>query len=239
MTATVAVVVTLSLTGFGQGRVDAAWGDTSHRRFAASVDATAVERRREEGGIDSDASAAREARGRGWNIWSRRASPVPRVKLSYRRFSFVRIGATNPGSPVGAAAPQTFESLALDLYPISSVVRGGLTTQFGWESGAFDRSGDYFLAQSFSVGLQRTGYVTPFVEVLGGAGYMRRRQFETSVPTAYWQLGVDAGAEIYVRGRAYVSLAVGYLHPVNGFLRQVDFTSVYADTWSMKLGVGL
>ena len=81
--------------------------------------------------------------------------------------------------------------------------------------------------------------MTPFLEVLGGGGYMRRRQFETSVPTAYWQLGVDAGAEIYVRGRAYVSVAVGYLHPVNGFLRQLDFTTVYADTWSMKLGVGL
>jgi hypothetical protein len=135
--------------------------------------------------------------------------------------------------------PETFSSLSLDLYPLSWFVRLGLSSQFGWESGGFDRSGDYFLAQTFSLGAQIPGRVTPFVEGFAGAGYMRRRQFDMTIPTAYWQLGIDAGAEIYVSGRAFVSLAFGYLRPVNGFLLQQSFTSVYVDTWSLKLGVGI
>jgi hypothetical protein len=164
---------------------------------------------------------------------------TPRAKLSYRRFTFLRIGAVDPSSATGAAAPEDFGSLVLDLYPFSSFVRVGLSSQFGWESGGFDRSGDYFLAQSFSFGFQRPGRVTPFVEALAGAGYMRRRQFDMTVPTAYWQLGIDAGAEVYFTARAYLSFALGYLHPVNGILVQRNFTTVYSDTWSLKIGIGI
>jgi hypothetical protein len=37
----------------------------------------------------------------------------------------------------------------------------------------------------------------------------------------------------------YVSVALGYLHPVNGYAREQSFTSVYVDTWSFKLGIGI
>lgn len=163
------------------------------------------------------------------------------MKLGYRRFPFTSVGALSTGTPatLGPGSPQSFESLSLDLYPISWFLRVGLSTQFGWESEKFDRSGDYFIAESASVGIQIPGRFTPFVEGLAGAGYMRRRQADTSLPTAYWQVGIDAGVEIYVANRAYASLAIGYLHPANLFLMQQSLMSVKADTWSLKVGVGI
>jgi hypothetical protein len=164
---------------------------------------------------------------------------VPRVKLGYRRFSFVRPGATNPVSP-SAAATQPFHSLSLDFYPLSSFVRVGLSSQYGWESGGFGGGGDYFVAQSFSVGGQYPGrQFTPFVEALAGGGYMRRLQFGRTIPTAYWQMGIDAGVEFFLSRYAFISAAIGYLHPVNGFAQETSFASVYVDTWSFKLGFGL
>lgn len=165
---------------------------------------------------------------------------VPRLKLGYRRFSFVRPGTTNPGTTTGAAASQAFNSVSLDLYPLSWYVRMGLSTQYGWESGRFNSGGDYFIAQSFSLGGQLPGQTfTPFFEGFAGGGYMRRVQFERTIPTAYWQLGVDAGVEFFLARYAFISAALGYLHPVNGFARETSFASVYVDTWSFKLGFGL
>jgi hypothetical protein len=120
------------------------------------------------------------------------------------------------------------------------VVRFGLSTQYGAESGKLGGGGDYFLAETFSLGAQLPGdVVTPFAEGYAGGGYMRRRQFGSTVPTAYWQYGIDVGAEFFLSRSAFVSAAVGYLHPVNGFTRELGFTSVYVDTWSFKLGFGL
>ncbi|MBC8133821.1 MAG: hypothetical protein H7X95_12625 [Deltaproteobacteria bacterium] len=129
--------------------------------------------------------------------------------------------------------------MSLDLYPLSSYLRVGFSTQFGWESGMFDRTGDYFIAESASVGFQWPGRFTPFVEGLAGAGYMRRKQATGDLPSGYWQLGVDAGVEIYLAKRGYVSLALGYLHPANLFFDQQNLMSVKADTWSLKVGFGI
>ena len=153
----------------------------------------------------------------------------------------MQVGATASGSSTGSATSEPFDSLSLDFYPISRLVRFGLSTQYGWQSGQFGTgNGDYFIAQSASLGLQSAGpVVTPFAEAFAGGGYMRRFQFDRTVPTAYWQLGVDAGASFFLGDVGYVSVALGYLHPVNGFVKETSFTSVYVDTWSLKLGIGL
>ena len=164
------------------------------------------------------------------------------MKLGYRRFAFLRAGSTGPSITQGdilPSSPESFESLSLDLYPISWYLRVGLSTQFAWESGLFDRTGDYLFAESASVGFQLPGRFTPFVEGLAGAGYMRRKQGPTSLPSGYWQVGVDAGVEIYFAARAYVSVAAGYLHPANLFLAQQNMGSVKLDTWSLKIGLGI
>jgi hypothetical protein len=177
---------------------------------------------------------------------TRPAGPgVPHIKLGFRRFDFVRVGATTPGSSDGTAASEPFDVLSIDLYPVSSYVRFGTSTQYGWQGGSLS-GGDYFIAQSFSLGAQLPHrQITPFAEGFVGGGYMRRVQFDRSIPTAYWHLGVDAGAEIYMSRLAYFSVALGYLHPVNGFAGanlatgSESFISVFVDTWSFKLGIGL
>jgi hypothetical protein len=68
---------------------------------------------------------------------------------------------------------------------------------------------------------------------------MRRLQFDRTVPTVYWQLGLDVGTEIYFARTGYVSVAIGYLRPVNGFARLQEFETVFVDTWSFKLGIGI
>ena len=164
---------------------------------------------------------------------------LPRLKLALRRFEFVQIGASE--SSDGVAAPETFNSLSIDVYPVSRIVRVGLSTAFGWQSGTWLANGDYFATQSFSLGGQYGGLgrVVPFAEAFAGVGYMRRLQFDRTIPTAFWQFGADAGVEIYAVKVGYISLAIGYLRPVNGFARRQEFTTVFVDTWSFKVGVGI
>jgi hypothetical protein len=165
-------------------------------------------------------------------------SSPPRLKLGFRRFEFVRLGASD--SPTGTAAPEPFNSLSIDVYPLSTFVRVGLSTQYGWQSGSFATNGDYFAAQSVSLGGQLLGRrVVPFAEGFAGVGYMRRLQFDRTVPTVYWHFGIDAGAEVYFSKIGFVSVALGYLRPVNGFAKVQEFTTIFADTWSFKLGVGI
>ena len=143
---------------------------------------------------------------------------VPRFKLAFRRFDFVRIGATDLGSTSGTASGEPFDSVSLDIYPVSSL-GGQLAGQ----------------------------QITPFAEAFAGGGYMRRVQFDRTIPTLYWQLGIDAGTEIFVSPHAFISVALGYLHPVNGFAAtsttgtntSASFMSVCVDTWSFKLGFGI
>ena len=101
--------------------------------------------------------------------------------------------------------------------------------------------GDYFATQSLSLGGQYRdlGRFVPFAEAFTGVGYMRRLQFDRTIPTAFWQFGADAGVEIYVARVGYLSLAIGYLRPVNGFAKRQQFTTVFVDTWSFKLGIGI
>ena len=146
------------------------------------------------------------------------------MKIGLRRFDFVRIGASNTSD--GVAAQQTFNSFSVDVYPVSRVVRIGLTSAFGWESGTFVANGDYFATQTVSLGAQYRdfGRVVPFAEAFMGVGYMRRAAVRSNNPTAFWNFGADAGVEVYVARVGYLSLALGYMRPINGFARRQIFT---------------
>ena len=165
---------------------------------------------------------------------------LPRLKLGLRRFQFVQIGASN--SADGVAAPETFNNFSVDVYPVSRTIRIGLSSAFGWQSGTWLANGDYFATQiavarrpvqGASVASSRSP------RAFAGVGYMRRLQFDRTIPTAFWQFGVDAGVEIYVARVGYLSFAIGYLRPVNGFAKRQQFTSVFVDTWSFKIGIGI
>jgi hypothetical protein len=164
----------------------------------------------------------------------------PRVKLGYRRFSFAQVPPTGMTGP-GASEP--FDVLSVDFYPVSSTFRFGLSTQYGWQEGTFRQNGDAFFAQSVSFGVQFPGpALTPFVEGYAGAGLMQRTKADlglNTIATAYGQLGLDAGTEVFLARYFYLSFAVGYVHLADGYARAKSFDSFSVDTWSFKVGVGL
>jgi hypothetical protein len=164
---------------------------------------------------------------------------VPRLKLSYRRFAFAQIG---PPGAAGSGPSETFNVVALDLYPVSSSWRFGLSTQYGWEDGTFRSNRDAFIAEALSLGGQLPGDVfTPFFELYGGGGLMQRLPAPTlnAHATAYGELGVDVGTEIFFARHAYLSVAGGYLHSENGFVQAKKFTSISGDTLCFKVGFGI
>ena len=133
--------------------------------------------------------------------------------------------------------------MSLDLYPVSSTWRFGLSTQYGWEQGTFRANGDAFIAESLSLGGQLPGpVVTPFFEGHVGGGLMQRTHAGLSlntIATGYAQLGVDVGLDFFLARHAFLSAALGYLHGTNGFVQNNAFGSFSVDTWAFKLGVGL
>ena len=138
-----------------------------------------------------------------------------------------------------------FAPVRVDLGRLASgeAWRLGLTTQYGWEGGTFRQGGDAFLAQSASLGGQVPGQVfTPFFEVYAGGGLMQRTHKDimlNAAATAYGQLGVDVGSEIFLARYFCLSGALGYIHAGNGFVKSASFGSFSVDTISFKLGVGL
>jgi hypothetical protein len=163
---------------------------------------------------------------------------TPRLKLGYRRFTFAQVGATAMSGP---GVDEPFDVLSIDLYPVSSTWRFGLSTQYGWQSGTFRQGGDAFIAEAVSLGGQIPGVnFTPFFEVYAGGGYMQRTHAAlNSIATAYGQLGVDVGSEVFLASHFCVSGAIGFIHGANGFVKDAKFGSFSVDTLSFKLGVGL
>ena len=148
--------------------------------------------------------------------------PTPRLKLSYERYS--------AGNIDGSAMP--LEALQLDMYALSwQWLRGGFDLEAGRGhatlSGA-SASVKYGLVGA-NLGLQLPGRVTPFVEgrfaggVLGGTldgplAIPGTSVTVSGVSAATWMYarGIDAGAEIYTVGRAYLSFGLGWVRTTWG-----------------------
>jgi hypothetical protein len=165
---------------------------------------------------------------------------TPRLKLGYRRFTFAQVA---PKGMSGAGASEPFSVLSVDFYPISSIWRFGLTAQYGWQEGTFRENGDAFFAGVTSLGWQIPGpVITPFIEGFAGGGLMQRTKKDldlNTIATAFAELGVDLGMEVFLARHFCLSLAMGWIHLANGYARQAAFDTFSTDTWSFKLGVGL
>jgi hypothetical protein len=170
---------------------------------------------------------------------------VPHMKVAYRLLPFSQIATTG----LGAGADELFHVVSLDLHPISSRWRIGLSTQYGWESGTFRQGGDAFFAESLFVGGQIPGPTfTPFFEVIGTGGFMQRSHHPGVLSTkasALAGLGIDVGTEVFMARFAYLSFAIGYMHGVNWWGKIADkngvgtLESMAVDTWTLKVGFGI
>ena len=181
--------------------------------------------------------------------------PTPRLTLSYQRFSI----------DDGAGAAMPLEALHLDVHALSFTwVRAGFELEAGRGQGnpaGLAASAKYGLL-GVNAGLQWPGRVTPFLEgrlaggVLGakvsgtlvapGATYTMN---DFSGVTWMYARGVDAGAAFYVVGRAYLSLALGWVRTTWGNPdyqlslatagASVSFKDATHDSFLLKLGLGI
>ena len=59
------------------------------------------------------------------------------------------------------------------------------------------------------------------------------------IATAYGQLGVDVGTELFLARYAFLSAAVGFLRGTNGFAKDNEFGSFSVNAWTFKVGFGI
>jgi hypothetical protein len=182
--------------------------------------------------------------------------PTPRLKLSYERFS--------AGNIDGSGMP--LEALHLDMYALSfRWMRGGLDAEGGRGKahlGDATASVKYGLL-GVNAGFQLPGRITPFVEGRAAAGVLGGTLdgnltipgstlvvSDVSVATWMYATGVDAGTEIYLAGRAYVSLGIGWIRTTWGsatydaMVASMDggglrFQDVRHDSVLFKAGLGI
>ena len=181
------------------------------------------------------------------------ARPAARLKLSLEGFTI----RTSWGMPVGLTG------LHLEGYPLSRKwLRGGVGLTGGMGSATFDgASADavYGLLGA-SIGTQYPGRVTPFVEAHLAGGFMTASLDRPltvggvtvdSASGTTWLVvgGLDAGAELYVFRRAYLSLSLGWMRSTwaspdfdpNAPTAPSTFriTTVTADSLLWKVGLGI
>src|SRR5215470_11123282 len=165
---------------------------------------------------------------------------TPRLKASYRTFTIAGLDET----------PVRLQGVQLDAYAVSErwlrvgfELEGG-TGSAGWALASATLG--YGLV-GLTVGVQYPARVTPFVEGRFFAGVLAGVLDGTDEAAATWLYGggVEAGVEVYLHGRTYLSAAVGWMR---SSWRGVDvnmstagnlvYTDLVADSFTVKVGIG-
>jgi hypothetical protein len=165
-------------------------------------------------------------------------SATPGVLFSWRSFAAVPIGAVPlPGHATPSA--QHFDVFAAELYPVSNILRAGLTSEIGFASNDSAGShGDFFLAEAGSAGVQWPMRVTPYVEGSLGLGFLRRSLYNQDILTLLYTGGVDVGVAARLVGKATVAASIGWLRPVYHVAAGSGHINIYTDAFTFRLAIG-
>jgi hypothetical protein len=183
--------------------------------------------------VHPDEDDPKLARGALQTSWWTPRHDVPRFKLAYRR--------------TWIAAPENgdlaFDAVALDFYPLSRIVRLGIQGEFGWGGGDY---GLWYVVTGAALGLQWPARVTPFLEGRFVAGLIGGAFMGQSAVSWIYTGGIETGVEVYYASRFYVTVALGWAHPVYGgvdvaalkqdMIVRKDFAT---DSLTIKVGLGL
>jgi hypothetical protein len=170
---------------------------------------------------------------RSWKI----THQVPRVKLAYRYFSTVGISKADPFD---------WHAGELDYYPSSGYLRFGLDTELGFAGGPYDA---WYMATGPVLGFQYPARVTPYLEARFLAGLLGGTAMGATAVSYIYMGGLDTGLELYLGGRFYVTLGVGWVHPVFSAV-DIDWVKAHpglaparkdfgSDSFTIKVGIGL
>jgi hypothetical protein len=166
--------------------------------------------------------------------WWQPSHDVPRFKLTYRYLDLAGL----------AGGTQHFDAVGLSVYPLSSLVRLGIDGEFAWGGGPYQM---WLATVGLVAGLQYPARVTPFLDGRFVAGVVGGTVMSTTAVSWLYAGGLETGVEIYYARRYYLTLAVGWMHPVyggidvnaamkNGALIMRNFAN---DTLTFKVGLGL
>ena len=151
----------------------------------------------------SDPKAARSYR----LLVAAQGRELPAAKLSYRGFVVPNVDASELRLHAGQ----------IDIYGLSRRgYRIGVDVEIGAGRGAVDGAWatTWYFGVGPSVGFQWPWRVTPFVDARFIAGFFGGQA--AGKPQLTWILlpGIDAGFEVYLSRRYYLSFALGWVHPI-------------------------
>jgi hypothetical protein len=166
--------------------------------------------------------------------WWQPSHAVPRFKLTYR---YLDLAGLQGGT-------QHFDAVGLSVYPLSSLLRLGIEGEFAWGGGPYQM---WLTGLGLAAGVQYPARVTPFLDGRFVAGVVGGTIMGRAAASWLYAGGLETGIEIYYARRYYVTLAVGWMHPVyggidvnaamkNGSLIMRNFAN---DTLTFKVGLGL
>jgi len=173
----------------------------------------------------------------------------PRLKLSYRRFSVASLDGTSLWLDGGQ----------LDVYMLSRRwIRLGLELEGGAAHASLSDNpiALFYGLFGLTLGFQYPARATPFLDGRAFAGVIGGRfdgaitiggqsMMNATAATYIYGGGIDGGIELYTFGRAYLSMALGWVHTT---WHAVDlaksqtamvFKDCEGDSISVKVGVGL
>lgn len=136
---------------------------------------------------------------------------------------------------------QSWHVVGLELSPARRYFRLSMITEVGFEGGeaAKDDRGDFFLMEKLGVGVQYPHWVTPYVELQGGAGIGRVELFERNDLGFLWSMGLDFGAQWSVSRRLRLMAAAGWIRPSMRHLGgEGKKEAVYFNRGTFKVGLG-
>jgi hypothetical protein len=162
---------------------------------------------------------------------------VPRFKVAYR---WLTARALTGGE-------LQFHALSLGFYPASMrFLRVGVDAELGYAGGPYSQ---WYFTVGPTLGFQYPARVTPFVDARFSAGLAGGSDLGFIAVSYMYTGGLEAGVELYVAGRFYLTAALGWAHPVYS---GIDLTALMLnpmlqpprkefsdDTFTFKVGFGL
>ena len=146
----------------------------------------------------------------------------PKVELAYRNF---RLEDFQGGGAVNAIAFSGF-------FP-TGYFRGGGGIDAGVRSYTYGRAGALLGAHLFAgyQHLKDLGRVLPFIQLVGQAGVVLGKRFQTSVSYTTIGWGVEMGADVTLVRTLYLGLGLGYMH--------YRLDELGYDTFAVRISLGL
>ena len=130
-----------------------------------------------------------------------------------------------------------YESITVDFYPVSKLIRAGGGLEFGGDS--TDRD-NYLISGTIKGGVQWPWRVTPFFDFTLCFGALRWEMFHQENWSFAYQVGLEVGADFFVHDKWFVSTALGWRHIVfrHPGDSQVEPADVYFDSFTVQVSMG-